>query len=242
MIEASAPKPSPLRVLLAWGVHLLTASGAVIGAAALIAVARGDLTTASVLMLVTLSIDSVDGTLARAVGVSHVVPDLDGRRLDDIVDYFNYAIVPPLFMLAAGLLVHPAWIGAVILSSAYGFSQSQAKTEDHFFLGWPSYWNVVAIQAWLLDVSPAAATAVVAICAILVFVPLRYLYPSHAPVLRNLTNLGGLAWILLAAVASLDPERARSWRLPEILLVYPVYYIALSAWAGDWLGRRRATS
>ena len=44
MIEASAPKPSPLRVLLAWGVHLLTASGAVIGAAALVAVARGDLT------------------------------------------------------------------------------------------------------------------------------------------------------------------------------------------------------
>ena len=42
-----------------------------------------------------------------------------------------------------------------MLASAYGFSQAEAKTEDEFFRGWPSYWNVVALYCWLLDLSTA---------------------------------------------------------------------------------------
>jgi phosphatidylcholine synthase len=29
-------------------------------------------------------------------------------------------------------------------ASAYGFCQLDAKTGDHFFLGFPSYWNILA--------------------------------------------------------------------------------------------------
>ena len=53
-------------------------------------------------------------------------------------------------------------IGAApVLASAYGFAQTDAKTDDDFFLGFPSYWNVVAIYLWLLDVSPLAGTLLV---------------------------------------------------------------------------------
>jgi phosphatidylcholine synthase len=49
------------RVLFAWAVHLITASGAVIGVLALLAVAQGDFPRAALLMLAALAIDSVDG-------------------------------------------------------------------------------------------------------------------------------------------------------------------------------------
>jgi len=140
------------RVALALGVHGLTASGAVVGVAALLAIGAQDFSLAALLMLVALFIDSVDGTLARAARVKEVLPRFDGRRLDDMVDYLNYVIVPCVFLVAGGLLPH--WWAAAppIPASAYGFSQVDAKTEDDFFLGFPSYWNVIAIYAWLLEV------------------------------------------------------------------------------------------
>ncbi len=222
---------------LAWGVHAFTASGAVVGAVALLAVVAGNLPQAAILMLVALAIDSVDGTLARAARVGEVLPLIDGRRLDDIVDFLNYVIVPVVFLVAAGY-VGPIWAGLPILASAYGFSQQSAKTEDNFFLGFPSYWNVVAIYVWLLDVSATTATALVAVFAVGVFVPLKYLYPSKMPVLRRTTNAAGALWICAVAVAVVAPELAGRIRLAEISLLYPAYYLVLSFALGGFASRR----
>ena len=71
---------------------------------------------------------TADGALARKVGVSRVLPGFDGRRLDDLVDFLNYVIVPAVFLVATGLLPHWAWAAAPVLASAYGFSHVQAKT------------------------------------------------------------------------------------------------------------------
>jgi len=226
--DASAPAAtafSPTRIGLAWGVHLFTAAGAVLAAIALVAIGDGDFRTAAMLMLATLVIDSADGTMARAVGVREVLPGFDGRRLDDIIDFLNYVIVPVVFMLAAGNLPH--WsVGAFpILASCYGFSQVAAKTEDGFFLGFPSYWNFVALYAWGLGVAPAIGTVVVVILSIGVFVPLKYL-PEHAataatlvqrsprhPVGRRIRHLPDRA----RASRSASPARTQP-RLPRLLL------------------------
>jgi phosphatidylcholine synthase len=209
----------------------------VLGAVALIDIAAGRFERAAILMLIALSIDSIDGTMARAVGVSRIVPSIDGRRLDDVVDFFNYAIVPAVFMVGSGILPHWGWTAPAILASCYGFSQRHAKTEDDFFRGWPSYWNVVALELWLLGVAPVWSEVIVCFFAAMVIVPLKYVYPSRAPRFRHLTNLGGLAWILLIAWAAIDPDRGRSLRLAQLALLYPVFYVALSAWLGDWFGR-----
>ena len=225
--RAPGERRSPRRVGLAWGVHAFTASGAVVGAIALLAVVAGNLPQAAVLMLVALAIDSVDGTLARAVRVGEVLPGIDGRRLDDIVDYLNYVIVPVVFLVAAGYL--GPWVAAApILASAYGFSQQDAKTEDDFFLGFPSYWNVVALYVWLLDVTPAVATAVVVVCAIAVFVPLKYVYPSKMPVLRRTTNVAGGLWVVAITLAVVSPELRGRIPLVEATLLYPAWYLLLS--------------
>jgi phosphatidylcholine synthase len=219
-------------------VHLFTASGAVVGVVALLAVFRGDLRAASLWMLLAMAIDSLDGSLARAVGVSRVLPRFDGRRLDDIVDYLNYAIVPCVFLVAGGLLPH--WWAAAppILASAYGFAQVDAKTEDDFFLGFPSYWNVIAIFAWLLEVPPVPLATILAGFALLVFVPVKYVYPSKMRAFKRTTY--ALTALAAAAVAwcAFEPERARAMRVPELALLYPAWYFGVSLWLGGFERRR----
>src|SRR5439155_1180584 len=64
----------PLRTVAAWGVHLLTASSAPAGVLAILAAERGNAAAAMGWMAYTVAIDSIDGTLARAVGVKQVLP------------------------------------------------------------------------------------------------------------------------------------------------------------------------
>jgi phosphatidylcholine synthase len=204
----------------------------VIGAWALLAIYTQHWRAALLLMLAAFAIDSVDGILARSVGVSRALPDFDGRRLDDMVDYLNYVIVPVVFLVAAGYLPHWGWAAPPILASAYGFAQAEAKTPDDFFLGFPSYWNVVALYAWLLDVSPAFCTALVCVLAALVFVPFKYVYPSRLRVWRRTTAVLMLLAGAAVATALALPERGRALRLPEISLVFPAWYLLLSARLG----------
>jgi len=226
------PETGHARRTLAWGVHLLTASGAAVGLAALLETARGAPRAALLWMLVALVIDSVDGTLARRAEVERWVPRIDGRRLDDIVDYLNYVIVP-IFFLAWNLRIEPLWVAALpVLASAYGFSQTEAKTEDGYFLGFPSYWNVVALYVFLLDVSAPVTGAWLVVLAIGVFVPLKYLYPSQMTAFGRVMNAGAGLWILAVTALLLWPGlpglRAWSW----LTLAYPVGYVALSFWLG----------
>ncbi len=223
---------SPARIAAAWGVHAFTASGAVVGAVALVSIGTGNLQRAAVLLLIGLAIDCVDGTLARAVGVARVLPHVDGRRLDDIVDYLNYVIVPAVFLVAAGSILHWAWAAPPVLASAYGFAQTQAKTDDNFFLGFPSYWNVIALYLWMLDVSPVTGTAVIALFSALVFVPLKYAYLSRMPILRRSTNLVAFVWIWMLGAVALWPEATAGLPLVEVSLVFPAYYLAISFWYG----------
>ena len=218
--------------LAAWGVHLFTASGAVVGVLALAAIARGELRTAAVWMLLALVIDAVDGTLARAARVREVLPGFDGRRLDDMVDFLNYVIVAVVFMAASGHLPHLLWGALPVLASAYGFSQAHAKTEDHFFLGFPSYWNVVALYAWLLDVEPRTTLAWVAALSLAVFVPLKYIYPSQSPVLRRETVIAAAVFVALLALACLAHESALSRALAWLTLAFPAWYVGVSLWKG----------
>lgn len=225
------PAPaSPARWLAAWGVHLFTASGAVAGLLALAAIARGDVAAAFWWMTYTLATDSLDGTLARAVGVKQVLPTIDGARLDDCVDYFTYVLVPAFFMLEAALFPPAVAIpvaALVCLASAFGFAQTAAKTPDHYFTGFPSYWNVVVFYLWALEWSPWANAAVTTLLAVGVFVPLRYVYPSRTTTLRPLTIGLALLWgaALIWALLRLP---AKDPTLIHASLAFPAYYVGLS--------------
>ena len=225
--------------LRAHAVHVLTASGAVIGCFAMIAVAEGRPERAIGLMLLALFVDGIDGTLARAARVRVHTPRIDGRRLDDIVDYLNFVVVPVFFMWGTGALLHPAWLAAPLLASAYGFSREDAKTEDDFFLGFPSYWNILAIYLWLLGLSPAAGTLWVAGLSVAVFVPLKYLYPTKVEpmALRVALGVGALAWTAALGAGLLRPEAPITRTLVWGSLAYPAWYLALSFMRGGLVRR-----
>ena len=229
-MSAAGEPARPGRRLAAWGVHLLTASSAPAGLLALLAADRGNAATALGWMAYTVAIDSIDGTLARAVGVKTVLPHIDGTRLDDVVDYVTYVIVPAYFMVRMDLL--PPGLAAPVaccpvLASAFGFASTEAKTTDHFFTGFPSYWNVVAFYLYALGWSPGVNAAVVLAFAAAVFLPLRYVYPSRTTTLRPLTVALGLVWggTVLYVLAHLATA---SRTLVATSLAYPVYYVLLS--------------
>ena len=210
----------------AWGVHLYTASSAVFGVWGVAAAFQHEFRLAIYLMLLTLVIDSTDGALARWLDVRARIPWFDGRRLDDICDYFTYVLLPACFMMEAGLLPHPAWVAVPILASAYGFSHELAKTEDHFFTGFPSYWNVVAIYLYLTDVSPVTGLAIVLVLSAAVFVPIKYVYPSRTRTLRPLTLAVVSAWVVAISWIGVRPDPDPLW--VRLTLIGPAYYVGLS--------------
>jgi phosphatidylcholine synthase len=219
-------------LILAWLVHLYTALGALVGLFAILAIDAANFRLAFFFMAVAIAIDATDGTLARAARVKELLPWFDGTLLDNLVDYLNYVIVPCLALLRASLLPpqDALWLAALpVISSAYGFCQRDAKTADHFFLGFPSYWNIVVFYLYALR-SPLWINAFLIIAlSILIFVPLRFIYPSRAPRFRAQTNFFGALWgvIILYVI----------YRLPEpspgvlsVSLIYPAYYTILSMW------------
>ncbi len=176
--------------------------------------------------------DATDGTLARAARVKEVIPWFDGDALDGIVDYFNYVIVPALFLFRGNLLpAHDAlWLAMLpLLASAYGFCQKNAKTADNFFLGFPSYWNIVAFYLYVLKTPLWLNAFLVIALSALVFVPMKYLYPSRSPYFRIQTNVLGVLWaiaILYVMYTLPDPPRG----VVFASLIFPAYYAALSLW------------
>ena len=230
------PVAERIGLIRSWSVHLLTASGAVLGFFALISIASGNFGQATLLMLAALAIDSVDGTLARAAKVSEHIPKIDGRRLDDIVDYLNFVIVPVFFLWAAGCVTHVIWLAGPILASAYGFSREDAKTEDNFFLGFPSYWNILAIYLWLLAISPVGGTIWVVVLSIAVFVPMKYLYPSKVqPMsLRFWLAVGATVWTAALVACVQWPAATAPIFLVEVSLLYPAWYMWLSVTMGGF--------
>jgi phosphatidylcholine synthase len=217
--------------VLPWLVHALTASGAFLAYLALVAIVHGNFRAAFLWLTATTVIDAVDGVLARLARVKERASLLDGARLDDIVDYLTFVFVPAFAIHHAGLLPAGtiAWlvVTAVLISSAFGFSRQDAKTADHFFTGFPSYWNIVAVYMVALRLPAAVNAAILLLLAAAVFVPIGYVYPSRTVRLRRLTVASGVVWgAMLVAIIWLLPDPPK-W-LTLISLGYPVYYVALS--------------
>ena len=218
--------------ILAWCVHFYTALGLVAAAGMAYFIVQGNaegFRRVIALMIVATFIDATDGTLARRWRVREVLPEFDGRTLDNIVDFLTYTFLPLLFLWRAAVLPEPLSGGLLLplLASAYGFSQSNAKTDDHFFLGFPSYWNVVAVYLYWLQPPAWLAAALILLLSLLTFVPSLYLYTSYKGPFSRVTNWLLLGWMLLLVliVAQFfsDPKP-----LIWVSLAFPLYYFVLS--------------
>lgn len=219
-------------LILAWLVHLYTALGVIVAFLAVLRIEQGDFRAAFFLMALAVALDATDGTLARAARVKEVLPWFDGEMLDTIVDYLNYVLVPSMLLFRAALLPpnDALWLAMLpLIASAYGFCHKSAKTTDHFFLGFPSYWNIVVFYLYVLQIPVWLNAFLIIGLSALVFVPIRFVYPSRTPRYRWLTNSLGAVWAasVLYAIYRL-PNPARAAVLASLL--FPAYYIGLSLW------------
>ncbi len=219
-----------------WLVHIFTASGAYVGILSLYAIYQNKYLTALWLMGIAIVIDAVDGLFARAIQIKLAVPRIDGALLDNIVDFFNYTIVPAFFLLVTEL-VPPDWrffaVIIIVFSSAYQFTQVDAKTSDHFFKGFPSYWNIVVFYLFFWQMSQWTNLIILSVLAILSFVPIKYVYPSRLDYLAE-TNLPRLAMLVaticwgIATGALLWIYPASNHVLVSISMGYMILYAGIS--------------
>jgi phosphatidylcholine synthase len=226
----------------AYAVHLLTASGVV---AAFLAVAElfdhaPDERVVFGWLVLTVVIDALDGPLARAWDVKRLAPDINGRTIDEIVDYLTFTFVPLLLVWRMGWvpsapgIAGMAWIVPALLASLLGFANVGAKDEAAgYFRGFPSYWNIAAFYAGLVfyglgETGQWLNALVLLTLAALTVSPVRFLYPNLTPRPWKLpVMLGAMAW--LAALLAMLPvyRRVPGW-VVGVSLIYPTFYAILS--------------
>jgi phosphatidylcholine synthase len=221
-----------VRSAAAVAVHAYTASGALLGWLALRSAWDHDPRTALLWLCVAVFVDATDGYAARAVDVRRHAAWIDGARLDDIVDYLTYVFVPLVILWEQqrlGGMPGLAAVAAVLIASGLGFANLSAKTADHFFTGWPSYWNLVTVYVLAWQWSQATTTALLLGLAALVFVPLKYVYPSRTTALMGPTVALGVVWAIQMILTIWWLPAVPAWLL-WTGLIYPVYYMGLSLW------------
>lgn len=226
------------RRIAAWLVHLYTACGGVIGVWALFAAVEGEVERAFLLLIFTMLIDSTDGILARLVRVREVLPEFDGAMMDNVIDVLTFVWVPVFIIWNEQLLPSPAWVIVPVIAALYAYGQTQMKTDDAFFLGFPSYWNVVALYLYWLKPAPLPAVLLVVVPAILTFIPTRYLYASRNHVLWKTTWTLGAIWtsLVIYLLTQRDPDPT----LIAVTLFYPAYYMGASFYIDATIRARRA--
>jgi phosphatidylcholine synthase len=222
-----------MRRLLAWIAHLYTALGLVCAAAIAVLIVRGgdgSFRLAFFLMMVATAIDATDGWLARKARVKEVLPGFNGTALDDLIDFHTYVSLPLLLIWRIDVLADgAAWLLLLpLLASAYGFSQVDAKTDDGFFLGFPSCWNVVAFYVYTLELPALASALCLVVFSVLTFVRTPYLYPTRGAPFARTMNVGAAVWFVLLGLALGRPV-SDSRPFAMVSLLYPALYFSLSA-------------
>lgn len=232
--------------LAAWSVHIFTASGLIFAFLALLAIEQRDFRQAMIWLMVTLVIDGIDGTFARLFRVREVLPNVDGKTIDYVIDFFTYAILPAYFAYHA-LGIPAPWdfisVSVILLVSAvYYGKEGMVSADGRNFIGFPVMWNVVVfVQYFVLTTwPPAAHIAFILFFAVLHFVPVHFAYPSRSVRFRWLTWLvtliviGTMLWILWIY--------PRENNLARYLLLVGVLYFAGLAVIETWDAWRRPRS
>lgn len=234
---------SPLRVCIGWLIHLYTGSGIVVNLYSLLyAFMLGtDFDLFARLNWLAIFIDATDGTLARAVDIKRVIPGYDGALLDNIIDYTTFVLLPALavirFDLVPGFVLQFCMASSMLISSAYAFCQTMAKT-DQAFVGFPSYWNIVVFYCYYLHASSTVVVFIIVTCAILSFIPIHFIYPTRTVAYHAISLGGAYIWASLMLFASVFPRHPSVPMILKLSLIYVAYYALMSLHL-DRLRRKR---
>jgi phosphatidylcholine synthase len=223
--------------LCAYSVHVYTALGVVFAflAAAETCASHPDPRRVFMWLTVAVLIDATDGPLARRWHVKSRVPHINGRVIDDIVDYLTFTFVPLLLVWRLQWLSPPAglWVSLAMIASLLGFANTRVKQErEGFFLGFPSYWNVYAFYTglWFTHHGPFIPTVVLGVLTVLTVLPVRFVYPNLiSQPWRGLLIITAFVWLGVLLTTLPGYPAIPAW-LGWVSLSYPGLYIGVSVY------------
>ncbi len=215
--------------LCAVGTHLYTSTGIIFSFLATIGLINQDIRVFLVSLFIAVVIDATDGTLARKCAIKDILPNFDGARLDDLIDYLTYVFLPSVGLIQFNVLPSGlGWIAVIpMLASLYGFCQENAKT-DESFVGFPSYWNVVFLYLYILDMPAGGTITALLLFSALTFVPLKYIYPSKTRWMQGTTLLLSTVYGAVIAMICIFPQSTWVHEAAIASLIYPGYYMLIS--------------
>jgi phosphatidylcholine synthase len=223
------------RLLGGLAVHAFTASGAAVALMALMAAVDRDFPAVFAWLALALFIDGVDGTLARAVNIEARVPWIDGAVLDLVIDFLTYVFVPIVAIWRSDLLppvLDVPICALIVTASAIYFGDRRMKTEDNWFRGFPSLWNVLALYLFVVAPPQWINAAVLLLATVLLFAPVVFVHPMRVRRLRPVTLAVTIAWFAFAALAW-DAALQPGWGVKAGLLVCGLYFIGLPLLRGS---------
>ena len=202
--------------LKALGVHLFTATGAVLSMLALLAAVEGRWSTMFAWLIVALVVDGIDGPLARRYRVKDNWPTYDGVVMDLMIDYITYIFIPAFALFKSGLL--PGWTGWVcIIAIVYGsiiyMADTRMKTVDNSFAGFPACWNMVVLVLFALKPSYWVILGVVIPLTVAMFLPIKFIHPVRTERWRAVSLPMAGAWVVCACWAIMVGFHPQSWAL-----------------------------
>jgi phosphatidylcholine synthase len=180
--------------------HAFTATGVLVGMAALVAVLDGSARMAIIWLLVAQLIDGIDGPLARRLLPDEATTKFDGYVLDLVIDFVTCVLVPAAFLWQFRMVNHDRSgmiaIAALLMFSSLWFSRTDQQDDDSWFHGFPASWNMVIPTLWLLDSSHTVTLIVVACLSILTMTNVQFAHPVRVVQWRiwNMTAIS--VWVI----------------------------------------------
>lgn len=230
--------PSPrLSRNAGYALHVMTASGAVVGMLALQAVYNDDIRSALIWLVISQILDGIDGPIARKFDVPINAPRIDGHSLDLIIDYVTNVVVPIAFMMH--FLMFPSsfetlMAGSIFLFSALWFARTDLETDDHWFNGFPASWNLVVPTVLFAHFSVTVVAVVSAILCISQLTNFKVPHILRSPQFRQITLPFGTIYLAnltyLSFAYSDTSTNHLNWLTGGILFAFPAYVLGISIW------------
>ena len=216
-------------------VHLFTGFGIIAGYFALIAVINNNQKEAFLWLGLAFLIDSVDGTLARKFNVKKNLPNIDGKMLDSIIDFFNYVIIPSImiywfkYVPDQFALLIPA---ILIFISIYSYVNLNILTNDNYYNGFPAIWNVIVLYFYIFGTSQNVNLILLTLLIFLKFSPLKCIHPLRVKRFKNLSIIFAIIWFLTSALLILI-KQSNQISINEIFIMFfwvisNIYFIVIS--------------
>jgi phosphatidylcholine synthase len=228
----------------AWTAHGVTATGVVLALMAILALFDNQPRDCLLWLGAALLVDGLDGTLARRVQTSTMLPNFDGSTLDLVIDYLTYVFIPAIFIYRyIDLPDHTALVAVslILVSSLFCFCNLNMKSSDNYFVGFPAAWNVVALYVWIIDPPAVVSLLLICVLAALTLTKLKFLHPFRVRKLMPLNIVVTFVWMIGSMLLILQHPFYKSLVL-GIWWLASAYFVGICLWRSllDWTHKLKA--